>query len=141
VSLSGARWMKSKGLGAVIESLENFKIAVDAAEELGAPYMLENPKSTVSTYWREPDWKFQPNDYGDPYTKETWLWTGNGFVMPPIVKPGDMFDEPTWVYPSEGSKMHLIAPGPDRSNIRSETPMGFARAVFRANAKPVLCAA
>lgn len=37
------------------------------------------------------------------------------------------------VEPTEGSKMHNIPPSADRANIRSETPMGFARAVFEAN--------
>jgi len=32
-------------------------------------------------------------------------------------------------------RIHKCAPGPDRHNIRSATPMGFARAVFEANGK------
>ncbi len=78
VAESGARWMKDKGLGRLIRSLQLFKRSVDIAEMMGCPYIIENPKNTVSTYWREPDYKFNPNDYGDPYTKETWLWTGGG---------------------------------------------------------------
>jgi len=27
--------------------------------------MLENPVSTLSTYWRAPDWKFDPYQYDD----------------------------------------------------------------------------
>jgi len=53
--------------------------------------------------------------------------------MPPVVKPGDMFAEPTWVEPTEGSKMHLLPPGPERADLRSVTPLGFAYAVFNAN--------
>lgn len=34
---------------------------------------------------------------------------------------------------TEGSKMHLLPPSPDRAAKRSETPMGFARAFFEAN--------
>ena len=134
VAVSGARWMKDKGLGALIDALRLFQVSVEMAEKAGCPYMIENPVNTVSTYWREPDFKFNPNDYGDPYTKETWLWTGGGFVMPPAIKPGDLFDAPTWVEPTDGSKMHLVPPGPDQKNIRSETPAGFAKAVFEANA-------
>jgi len=33
----------------------------------------------------------------------------------------------------EGLRMHRMAPSPDRANRRSETPKGFARAVFEAN--------
>jgi len=38
------------------------------------------------------------------------------------------------VHPYEGSKMHLLPPSGDRANLRSATPNGFARAVFRENA-------
>lgn len=133
VAVSGARWFRDKGLGSLIRSLELFKRSVDLAELIGAPYLIENPVNTVATYWREPDYRFQPNEYGDPYTKATWLWTGNGFVMPPVVKPGDMFGAPTWVEPTEGSKMWKLPPSEERANLRSATPMGFARAVFEAN--------
>jgi hypothetical protein len=137
VAVSGARWMRDKGLAAIIDSLRLFKVATDFAAYLQCPYMIENPVSTVSTYWRAPDYKFNPSDYGDPYTKETWLWTGNGFVMPPIIQAGDMFDKPTIAQgPIDTKRIHHAAPGPDRANFRSETPMGFARAVFHANHRP-----
>jgi hypothetical protein len=32
--------------------------------------MIENPVSTVSTYWRKPDYTFDPCDYGDAYQKK-----------------------------------------------------------------------
>jgi len=65
---------------------------------------------------------FNPCDYGDPYTKKTYLW-GN-FNMPPKVKR---------VEPTKGSKMHLLPPSLDRAMLRSITPPGFARAFFEAN--------
>jgi hypothetical protein len=37
------------------------------------------------------------------------------------------------VAPVEGSRMHLIPPCDNRGDLRSETPAGFARAVFEAN--------
>ena len=83
VAVSGARWFKDKGLGALIDSLELFHAAMRLAEWTKAPYMIENPVSTVSTYWRKPDYTFDPCDYGgylsppgDAYTKKTCLWTG-----------------------------------------------------------------
>jgi len=125
VAVSGARWFRDKGLGSLIRALELFKRSVDLAELLEAPYIIENPVSTVSKYWREPDYYFDPCDYGDPYTKKTCIWAGNGFVMPPKSR----------VEPTEGSRIHLMAPSPDRADRRSETPMGFSRAVFEANAR------
>ena len=34
---------------------------------------------------------------------------------------------------TEGSRMHRLPPSADRASLRSETPMGFARAFFEAN--------
>lgn len=137
-AVSGARWFREKGLDVLIEALGIVNACRKVCEGSGAPWMLENPVGTLSTiteaYWMAPSHSFDPCDYGDPYTKKTLLWTGGGFVMPPVVKPGDMFDRPTWVEPTEGSKMHLLPPSADRGDLRSETPMGFARAVFQANA-------
>jgi hypothetical protein len=133
VAVSGARWFKDKGLGALVRSLELFDAAVRLAEWTGAPYLIENPVSTVSTYWRAPDHVFDPCDYGgwldppgDAYTKRTCLWTGNGFVMP----------EPRAVPPVEGSRMLRYGPSPERADLRAATPRGFAQAVFAANHQP-----
>jgi len=130
LAVLGARWFRDKGLAALIEGLTLVEAARRICEWTGAPYMIENPVSTISTYWRKPDYTFQPHEYGgylpgggDAYTKRTCLWTGNGFVMP----------EKRPVEPTEGSKMHLLPPSPDRADLRSVTPEGFARAVFEAN--------
>jgi hypothetical protein len=131
LAVSGARWFKAKGMDALIEALQVVNACRKIAEGSGAPYMIENPVSTLSTYWREPDHHFDPCDYAgylpdpstDAYTKRTNLWTGGGFVMP----------EKRPVEPVLGSKMHKMAPGPDRANKRSATPAGFAQAVFEAN--------
>lgn len=132
VAVSGASWFQDKGLGALIESLELFEAAVRIAEWTKAPYIIENPVSTISTYWRKPDYLFDPCDYGgylnppgDAYTKRTCRWTGNGFVM----------RESKRIYPVEGSRMNRSPPSPERANLRSVTPKGFARAVFEANHK------
>ena len=137
-AVSGARWFRDKGLDVLIEALEIVNACRKICEASGAPWMLENPVGTLSTitetYWQPPSHSFDPCDYGDPYTKKTLLWSGGGFIMPHVIKPGDMFAEPTWVEPTEGSKMHRMWGGADGSNKRSVTPMGFAEAVFRANA-------
>lgn len=132
-AVSGARWFKEKGLEALHEALGLVIAGKRILERAGCPYGIENPVGTLSTYWRKPDHTFDPCDYAgylaDPseeaYTKKTCLWTGGGFVMP----------EPKPVFPIHGSKMHLIAPSPERKNLRSVTPMGFAIAVFEANSK------
>lgn len=129
VAVSGARWFAGKGLGALRDSVNLFAVTVDICTAFDAPYMIENPVSTISTYWRKPDHTFHPNDYAglcadDTYTKKTCLWTGNGFVMPdPVPLHG--------VEPDD--RIHKAPPGPGRKDFRGATPIGFARAVFSAN--------
>lgn len=130
LAVSGARWFKGKGLRKLAESIEMFAVAAEICEASGAPYMIENPVSTISTYWRKPDYTFNPCDYtgycpDDNYTKKTCLWVGNGFVMPEPCRDLSL-GEPD-------DRIHKAAPSPSRANFRSATPMGFAKAVFEAN--------
>ncbi len=81
LAVSGARWFAGKGLGALASSVQLFERAAFWAEWFGAPYLIENPVSTISTYWRKPDHTFHPWQYSgfcaaDTYTKKTCLWTG-----------------------------------------------------------------
>jgi len=105
------------------DALELFDACQLIAQYTGAPYMIENPVGRLSSFRRKPDHTFDPCDYGDPYTKKTCLWTGGGFVMPPK----------NWVEPTKGSMMNKLPPSPERANLRSQTPPGFARAVYEAN--------
>lgn len=84
-------------------------------------WVLENPTGKLSRYLGPPRMTFNPNEYGDPYTKRTCLW---GEFNTPTRTP---------VPATEGSKMHLVSPSPERAAIRSQTPAGFARAFFEAN--------
>jgi len=130
VAVSGARWFKGKGLSALRDSINLFSVAADLCEDLGAPYFIENPVSTISSYWRKPDHTFHPYHYAghcsdDSYTKKTCLWTGGGFSMPEPFYPEGL--EPD-------DRIHKAPPGPDRKNFRSATPIGFAKAVFEKHA-------
>lgn len=127
LSASGARWFQSKGLRGLIDGLELVERCREILEWTDAPWMLENPVGTLSTYWRKPDYTFQPWQYGDLYTKKTCLWTGNGFVMPAAIHGV----EPEGVKPL----IHHMPPSADRGDKRSITPAGFAQAVFNANHK------
>jgi len=132
LSVSGARWFKGKGLRALADSVHMFATAAEFCEASGAPYLIENPVSTISTYWRKPDHAFHPWQYteyelSDHYTKRTCLWTGGGFVMP----------DSAIAFQLEGvdpdNRIHAAPPSDERADFRSATPMGFARAVFEAN--------
>ena len=130
LAVSGSRWMKGKGLRRLQQSISMFATAAEFCEWSGAPYFIENPVSTISTYWRKPDQTFNPCDYtglcaDDNYTKKTCLWTGNGFVMPGKDKDLSLGDP--------DDRIHKAPPGPERSNFRSATPMGFAQAIYLSN--------
>jgi len=132
LACSGARWMKGKGLRRLAAAIGLFATAAEFCEWSGAPYLIENPVGTISTYWRKPDYKFHPFEYAglhpeDNYTKETCLWTGGGFVMPDKAH----LEGP----PPDTTKIHHAAPGPERGNTRSITPTGFAKAVYWANSR------
>lgn len=132
VAVSGARWFKGKGLYALSDAIALFARSAEILEATGAPGFIENPRSTLASYWRKADYSFHPWQFAhiDPaanYTKETFLWTFGGFVMPaglsePLLQLGEPDD-----------RIHKAAPGPERANFRSATPPGFPQAVFEAN--------
>ncbi len=130
LAVSGARWFAGKGLRRLSRSIELFATAAELCEWSGAPYQIENPVSTISSYWRKPDATFSPHEFtgycaDDNYTKRTCLWTGGGFVMPSAFVDKSL--------PPPDDRIHKAPPGPDRHRFRSATPRGFARAVFEAN--------
>jgi hypothetical protein len=141
MAVSGARWFESKRAADPMFQAK----AVMVAEQCrtlgrlsGAPWTVENPVSVLASAFGRPTHYFHPWQYtayepADSYTKKTCLWTGGGFVMPaPAIDPN--MGEPD-------NRIHFASPGPERANIRSVTPMGFARAVFAANHRPAMEAA
>ena len=131
VAVSGSRWFESKrakdphfqGKAALVA--EQCRMVGMAA---GCPWAFENPVSVFSSIFGSADYTFHPYQFtglcaDDNYTKQTCLWTGNGFIFPQT-KP---------LSPDFGSKMWKLPPSADRASLRSETPQGFAQAVFEAN--------
>lgn len=134
---SGARWWKEKDLKQphllreALEVVEACLRIAHTAVGVDGCWMLENPVGRLPRFWRSPNYRFDPCDFGgylpdpeqDGYTKRTCLWTGKGFRMPEY-RP---------VPPVKGSMMHNVPDSKQRANRRSATPMGFAQAVFEAN--------
>lgn len=115
---SGNRWERSE------EEMLDGLSTVDAVLRLvwaAKPkwWVLENPVGKLVHYLGEPTMRFDPCDYGDPYTKKTCLW--GRFHVP----------KKTPVEPSEGSRMHKLSS--TQQYERSVTPPGFSRAFFEAN--------
>ena len=128
---SGARWPRTD------DEMRNGLSVVDACLRVVLMcqpkwWALENPVGKLRQYLGPPVFRFDPCDFGamaeeDAYTKRTCLW--GSFVIPSSLVLG----RNTGVEPTQGSKMHLMAPSPERQALRSATPMGFAKAFFQAN--------
>lgn len=134
VANSGARDFRLKRCMMLRDALETFEACRLAASWSGAPYFVEQPQTYLASipHIGEADHVFDPYEYtswhkGDNYTKRTCVWVGNGFVMPPsdiargLGKPDDRIH-----------KRAATRVG-DVDSDRSDTPIGFARAVFAYN--------
>jgi hypothetical protein len=132
---SGARDFAAKGGNMLRDALETFEACRLAASWSGAPYMIENPVGVLSSipHIGKPDHYFDPWEYAgyldniqtENTRKKTCLWTGNAFVMPPRKPAPEPHRQDCW----------RETPSDDRADLRSATPLGFARAVFEANAQ------
>ena len=92
-------------------------------------WALENPQGYLRQWLGEPQLKFHPCDYGDPWTKRTWVW-GN-FTLP--AKNPVKATAGAWIR-KHAKSGRLKQPGIARNAVeRSTTPPGFARAFFKAN--------
>lgn len=147
----GARWWARKGEQALLNGLS----VVDACLRMVTIcqpqwWVLENPVGRLRHYIGEPSFMFDPWEYGDPWTKRTWLWgvfnlpkKMDGAVKPMLSVPGHKSSQhlrnvqleraildrvatrPDWI--------HRLGPSKNRAALRSITPPGFARAFFEAN--------
>lgn len=144
-AVSGAAHFLKKGPRALAQALDLFATVKELADEIVCPYFIENPISTLSTYCGEPDYIFNPWEYGgylpeddvhpfypeyilprDAYPKSTCLWVGNGFVLPP--------KKPVFVKPGYSEQFYKLGGKSIKTkNIRSATPRGFSQAVFEYN--------
>lgn len=146
MSVSGAKHFAAKRAADPSfedKALELVWIGVRMGNALGCPYFIENPVSTLSSFWRKPDFTFNPFDYGgylpegdlhpqwpdhipprDSYSKLTCIWGGNDFVMPKK-KP-----VPQFVAGWAPQVTSLGGKGLKTKIIRSATPRGFSQALF-----------
>ena len=125
LAVSGARDFAKKSWPMLRDAMDLFWACYMMAAHIGCPYMIENPVGRIAGIHAPCEHTFDPWQYGDGYQKKTCLWTGNGFVMP----------EPTVLEKPEDcdQRIHTMPPSANRANKRSETPMGFANAVYEAN--------
>lgn len=94
-------------------------------------WALENPKGYLRRWIGEPEYEFNPWEYGDPYQKRTCLW--GDFTMPqPTVET-----KPEGLVKFSMLKSKEIVPELygkfTRQERRAVTPAGFAKAFYEAN--------
>lgn len=130
---SGAQyWTLKDADGRTAESLELVRQVLRCVD-LCQPdwWVLENPVGRLnkliprlSEYGPQ---YFQPYDYGDPWTKKTGLWGNFNFPLPLLVGiPSTIPNSESWIMKLGGNR-------PKTKELRSMTPMGFAKAFFSAN--------
>lgn len=124
-SSSGAHaWKKKDADGRTAASVELVRQTLRTVELFRpSSWALENPVGRIQklTGLPKPAMTFQPNNFGDPYTKRTLLW-GDFNTELPLAN----------VDATEGSKITNGLSGKDKYG-RSLTPKGFAYAYFMAN--------
>lgn len=132
-SRAGAWLWESKGEPALLEGLA----VVDACLRAVAIYrpawwVLENPIGRLKDYLGPPKWRCDPCDFGDPWTKRTWLW---GHFTPPVplFAPQARTARKVVLCGKPKSRDITTRLGSKQKTKRSATPPGFARAFFEAN--------
>ena len=132
LAVSGARWFKDKerkNPGTRKRAMDLVYWSNKIGKKLNCPYFIENPVSIISSEWKKPNYYFHPYEYGgykdgnnDGYSKKTCLWTGGGFTLPE--------KKPIPLDVKTSKRIWLMPPGPERQNLRSQTPKGFSQAIF-----------
>jgi len=128
-AVSGARWWKEKDEdGRTDVSVKLVQHTRAIIEHLKPSFWaLENPVGRIGelTGLGKPALQFQPNNFGDPWTKRTQIW-GNFNPNLPLAP----------VEPTEGSRAwKLRGDVAAQKELRSETPEGFALAFAVANSQ------
>lgn len=125
---SGARWWARKDPQLLLDALAVVDACLNLiAECQPAFWALENPHGRLRRLRPQlgnATLKFNPCDYGDPYTKLTYVW---GKFNVPTKRPVPI------THQRGSSPIHRMSPSVDRAARRAVTPQGFAQAFFEAN--------
>ena len=108
------------------------RLATKAAELFGAWWALENPPGRHRDLMPEigdPSWQFQPWEYGDPWTKQTYIW--GTARKPPVTDPVE--PEKPRRTPNGKTQGRIAFMSSSAKAEREKTPSGFAKAFFEAN--------
>lgn len=91
-------------------------------------WCIENPIGRMTKILGPPVARFNPCDYGDPYTKMTYLWGEFNMPQKNPVEPIRVCSQGSWVQKLGGKSEKT-------KYLRSLTPSGFANAFYKVNYK------
>jgi hypothetical protein len=129
LAVSGARWFPEKRAdGRQQAAIEEFMYLAKAPIYASC---TEQPISIMSRLFRKPDQIVQPWMFGEYETKATCYWLKNLPRLVPLYRTAEECREalglPAGTKPH--ARVHLMAPGPDRAEKRSESYVGIAQAM------------
>jgi len=135
-SVSGAQYWKAKDQdGRTIKSMSTL-IACLKIISMCRPdwWALENPVGRIKHWLGEPQLKFNPCDYGDPWTKKTYLWGNFNKPEKSPVEPVSNSNQTNCIsWPRDESGKSIGWNTDKAKELRSITPPGFAEAFYKAN--------
>jgi len=127
-SVSGAQYWMLKDMD--LKTIDSMGVVIACLRIIAARpsvfWAIENPVGRLSRWMGQPRLKFNPCDYGDPYTKKTYLW---GIFSEPErnkVEPVRVCSQGSWVQKLGGKSART-------KELRGITPPGFAKAFYEAN--------
>lgn len=129
LAVSGARWFPEKRAdGRQQAAIAEFLYLAEAPVYASC---VEQPISIMSRMYRKPDQIVQPWMFGQYETKATCYWLKNLPLLVPTYRTAEECREalglPAGTKPH--ARVHLMAPGPDRAEKRSESYAGIAQAM------------
>lgn len=133
-SNSGAQYWNQKDTdGRTEQSVTLVKKTLEIVRHYSPKFWaLENPLGRIQKCIPElgrPSYWFHPSDYGENYTKRTYLW--GKFTPPMPLFTGGAIGIPMPV--NENFIMKLGGKSERTKELRSTTPPGFAKAFYEAN--------
>ena len=100
-------------------------------------WAMENPAGHLQRFMGKPPFKFQPYEFGDRHSKETFIW---GLFNAPKKSPIQLNEQELLASRNNTRKLPLIPQDYERDGVmksvqirRSITPPGFAQAFYEAN--------
>jgi hypothetical protein len=129
----GARWWPRQDKeGKTAHAMECFRKALELCDTAEGWWALENPPGRLHKLMPEigpPSWQYQPYHYGDPWSKQTYIW---GTATYP--EPSDVVElPPTRRSPNGRTQGRVYGMSSSWKNQRAQTPEGFAKEFYKYN--------